>query len=136
LDAVFPNDILRAICWRESRWRHFLPSGKPLFNLNSNGTKDWGLMQLNEATLEQQWNWKANLARSIALLEEKQRNAKAYLNRHPDNVTLEMVENEMIQRYNGGAYYKWDASQQVWKEQPPNNYVAIVREYINTKPWS
>src|SRR5262245_3742009 len=30
LNRTFPNDVLRAICWHESRWIHFGPNGKPI----------------------------------------------------------------------------------------------------------
>src|SRR5262249_54887187 len=136
LDAMFPNDVLRAIGWRESRWRHFLPNGKPKSNVNSNGTIDWGLMQINEAPYEQRWNWKSNLNRAIALLGEKRKDAEKYLNRHPQGVTPEMVENEMIQRYNGGRYHVWDAASSSWQVHPPNNYVAQIRAFVKDKPWT
>jgi Transglycosylase SLT domain len=132
---MFPSDVLRAICWQESRWKHFLPNGKPKSNLNSNGSKDWGLMQINQATYEQQWNWKANVARAIALLADKRRLAENYLGQHPQGVTPDMVENEMIQRYNGGRYYRWDANMGTWQARPPNNYVAFIRGFMNSKPW-
>ena len=106
-----------------------------MFNLNGNGTKDWGLMQINQATLEQQWNWKANVSRAIELLSEKEIQARNYLNRHPQDVTQDMIENETIQRYNGGSYYKWDVISETWQIAPPNSYVALIRNFINNKPW-
>jgi hypothetical protein len=81
LQNYFPDGILRAICWHESRWRHFLPNGTPVVNKNSNGTADWGLMQINQATFEQRWNWKSNLGRGVALLGEKRTHAMVYLQR-------------------------------------------------------
>ena len=135
LNAAFPSDLLRAIAWHESRWAHFLPSGKPKFLLNTNGTTDWGLMQINQATFEQHWNWMSNLARGAAILAEKRGDAERYLNRHPEGVTEEMFENETIQRYNGGRYYDWDEETQTWLAKPANGYVAIIRGILNTKPW-
>lgn len=135
LDAAFPNDIMRAIGWRESRWAPFLPDGKPKFNVNNNGTMDWGLMQINQATFEQQWNWRSNLARAISLFDEKRVHAQVYLNRHPENVTAEMLDNEQLQRYNGGTYYTWDALSSTWIARPPNGYVAGVRAIMAAKPW-
>src|SRR5262249_8390206 len=96
LNKAFPNDVLRAIGWQESRWMHFGPNGKPIRNTNANGTTDWGLMQINQATVEQQWNWKSNLSRAAALLDEKKTQAVSYLNRHRPYTTA-MVENETIQ---------------------------------------
>lgn len=135
LKGIFSDDISRAICWNESRWRHFLPNGKPLFNKNTNGTTDWGLMQVNEAPLAERWNWKANLNRGISLLAEKRNHAEIYLQKHPQGVTETMIENEMIQRYNGGAYHKWDANTETWQEQPPNGYVATIRSFMTSRPW-
>ncbi|MDG4882000.1 transglycosylase SLT domain-containing protein [Mesorhizobium sp. WSM4884] len=135
LNPMFPSDILRAIAWQESRWNHFLPNGKPKSNTNTNGTVDWGLMQINQATVEQQWNWKLNLSQGISLLGTKKTAAENYLNRHPKGVTAEMIENEMIQRYNGGTYYKWDASGGGWVEHPANDYVASIRAIVASKPW-
>jgi hypothetical protein len=137
LDNAFPNDILRAICWQESRWRHFASNGKPISHLNNDGTTDWGMMQINEATFEQQWNWKLNLARATDLLAEKHTQAVSYLNKHPKDVTPIMIENEMIQRYNFGPYYKWNPNTQTWEVSPPtnNNYLSLIRGFMNSKPW-
>lgn len=135
LNSMFPNDFMRAIGWQESRWNHFLPNGKPKSNRNTNGTTDWGLMQINEATYEQQWNWKSNLARAITLFEEKRDQATRYLNQHPQGISAEMLENEAIQRYNGGRYHVWDAGEGVWKAAPGNNYVASIRAIMTSRPW-
>lgn len=134
LSAALANDIARAICWRESSWRQFLPSGRPLSHQNANGTTDWGLMQINEATYEQQWNWKSNVARGLAILDEKRGYATTYLNKHQP-YTSEMLENEMIQRYNSGTYYTWDANAQSWMVDPPNDYVEAIRKIMNQPPW-
>lgn len=136
LNAMFPDDFLRAICWQESRWAHFLPNGKPKFNVNTNGTTDWGLMQINEATNDEKWNWKYNLARGIGLFAEKRLAARRYLNSHPEEVTEEMLENETIQRYNGGRHYVWDAASGVWIARPANGYVASVRAIVASRPWA
>ena len=135
VSAALGGDMLRAICWRESTWRQFGANGKPLVNTNSNGTADWGLMQINQATPEQRWNWKANVNRGAALLAEKRTHANAYLSKHPP-VTAEMLENETLQRYNGGTYYKWNESTSTWDVAPPNGYVAAIRQLMASKPWS
>jgi hypothetical protein len=135
LHAALGTDMLRAICWNESRWRNFGSNGKPIKHANTNGTADWGLMQINQASLEQQWNWKFNVARGVEILSEKDKAARAYLARHPTDVTTEMIENETIQRYNGGAYYHWNAKTSVWDARPPNNYVSNIRAYMASKPW-
>jgi len=132
VSAALGNDLLRAICWAESSWRQFI-GGRPLVNRNSNGTADWGLMQINGAPPEQRWNWKLNVARGAAILAEKRAHAKAYLDRHPP-YTEEMLENETIQRYNGGAYYRWRNDE--WVVAPPNGYVGRIRELIANRPWA
>ncbi len=134
VSAALGNDILRAIAWQESRWRQFDGAGKPLVNRNTNGTADWGIMQINGAANYQKWDWRANVARGAAILAEKQGHATTYLNRH-GSYTPEMLENEMLQRYNGGAYHKWDAANSQWVARPPNGYVASVRAIIDAKPW-
>jgi len=134
VSAALGNDVLRAIGWRESNWRQFGAGGKPLVNHNSNGTADWGLMQINQASDDQRWNWKANVSRGAAILAEKRVQAEAYLNRHPP-FTPEMLENETIQRYNGGAYHQFNPQTNAWEPAPPNGYVAAIRQLMTTKPW-
>jgi hypothetical protein len=93
-------------------------------------------MQINEATLEQRWNWKTNLARGEAILAEKRAAATAYLDQHPP-YTPEMLQKEMIQRYNGKVYHKWDPTNVVWVESPPagNGYVALILGLLAERPW-
>lgn len=137
LMSAIPSDVFRAIAWQESRWRPFLPNGKPKSNVNTNGTTDWGLMQINRATYEEQWNWRSNLARGIAIYEEKQVYARKHLNKHPP-YTEEMLENETLQMYNAGQarhYYRWDAEANAWVASPFNNYVAGIRRWMMERPW-
>lgn len=128
---------MRAICWQESRWQQFKPDGTPQSHANVNGTTDWGCMQINQATNRQIWHWPSNVAQALALFAQKVAAAKAYLNQHP-GFTQDMLDNESIQRYNGGVYYKWDQTANAWKASPPagNNYVASVRELVSKKPWA
>ncbi len=135
LDAAFPDDMHRAIGWQESTWRHFLPNGKPKSNTNSNGTKDWGLMQINQASNEEAWNWKLNLNRGMAILAEKRHHATVHLSRHPP-FSAEMLDNETLQRYNGGKYYIWDPDTESWMARPPNGYVAMIRNHMESRPWA
>lgn len=134
--AELGDDILRAIAWQESRWQQFDPSGRPLVNRNGNGTADWGIMQINQASNYLHWDWKANVARGRQILAEKRRHALAYLGRH-GSYNDEMLENEMLQRYNGGRYHQWDAEQGKWVVSPPtgNHYVAGIRKILAAKPW-
>ncbi len=65
LSGVLGTDLFRAICWKESTWRQFLASGKPLCNINGNGSADWGYMQINSINNVipiEIWDYRANIA--------------------------------------------------------------------------
>ena len=88
-----------------------------------------------EATCRERWDWRANVARGIQLLQQKRNNALAYLNQHtvggsyPNDKELEdsqVIQREAIQRYNGGSYWHWDSTSNVWKKTSPNSYVERV----------
>lgn len=134
VSAALGNDTLRAIAWQESRWRQFGGDGKPLVNRNSNGTADWGIMQINQADYIQHWDWRANVARGARILEEKRRHAKVYLGRHPP-YSPEMLETEALQRYNGGRYYQWNKENKKWEAAPKNGYVASIKAILAARPW-
>ncbi len=53
----------RVVMYRENGYKHFLSSGLPDAQLNTNGTYDWGLMQINTVnnpTYMEIWSWQAN----------------------------------------------------------------------------
>jgi hypothetical protein len=131
ISAALQTDVLRAICWQESNWRQFDSQGLPIQNNNV----DWGIMQINGAPPELRWHWRNNIERGRAILDEKRTHATAYLNKHPP-YTNEMLENEMLQRYNGGAYYKWSTTNLQWEVSPPNDYVRRIKKHIENKPWT
>lgn len=134
LSAALGTDLMRALCWIESRWRQFGSDGMPIKNVNANGSIDWGCVQINNGTHRQAWQWTSNVAAGLAVLATKQNAALGYLNAHPP-VTDDMILNETIQRYNGGTYYAWDDEDQTWEEDPPSGYVASVRDVMTKKPW-
>jgi hypothetical protein len=134
LNQALGTDVLRAICWRESAWRQFDGSSRPLCHRNSNGTADWGCMQINQAQSREIWDWLANVNRARQLYAQKEGDANRYLNQHGP-VTPDMLLNESIQRYNGGTYYSWNEASNSWKPSPRNDYVAKIREFMNSKPW-
>ncbi|MCK9905081.1 hypothetical protein MXD63_34340 [Frankia sp. Cpl3] len=126
------SDADQVACHESSR-RQFWTDGLPL--RGSGG--DVGIMQLCNpaATCEQRWNWSANVTRGVALLQTKRAEATVYLNRHapggnyPNDGHLtdaEVLQRETLQRYNGGRYWQWDSSGNVWRAQPPNTYVSDV----------
>ncbi len=45
--ADVPRDLLKAVCWQASRWRHVDSDGRPLAGEAAHGTA-WGCMQLND----------------------------------------------------------------------------------------
>jgi hypothetical protein len=125
LSAELGTDLLRAICWNESTFRQFDSSGRPLINYNGNGTLDIGCMQINGGSKSEAWNWRMNVARGREILADKRVQAKVYLDQH-GSYTDEMLENETIQRYNGGRYHQWDSKKKMWVAVPPSVYVAMV----------
>lgn len=112
--------------YRESRFRQFDVSELPVFG-PPNG---FGVMQLDNppATARQIWDWKANVDAGKALFAVKASDARTYPMRvrqqFPDapDFTTEQLKLETYQRYNGGAYWKWDDPHKVWVSSPPNNY--------------
>ena len=134
VSAELGSDKMRAIAWHESRWRQFSTDGTPLVNRNTNGTADWGMMQINQADYPLHWCWKSNVARGKAIFEEKLRHAKVYLDRH-GNYTPQMLEDEALQRYNGGRYHAWSSTDSRWIPSPPNQYVDFIKRYISKQPW-
>lgn len=134
LSSHLGSDVLRAICWKESRWRQFDTNGQTLINRNANGTTDYGCMQVNNATRTEAWHWPSNVSRGKGILKEKERHARCYLNKHRP-YSKDMLLNETIQRYNGGVYYSWNRNEEKWFVSPANNYVERVRNYMREKPW-
>jgi hypothetical protein len=133
--------------YRESRFRQFDTSGLPLFG-PPNG---FGIMQLDTpaATARQVWDWKTNVDAGIALFSAKANDARTYPARvrqkYPDasDFTSAQLRLETYQRYNGGAYWKWDDINKAWVKSPPNSYadesVSIETAVMSGNPpadWS
>jgi hypothetical protein len=125
--------IADLIARHESGRQQFLPSGA--IKLGSGG--DVGVMQLCNpaATCEQRWDWRENVRGGLTNLASKEASARAYLNQHRVGGSLpndqgfddaEVLRRETIQRYNGGAYWVWDATANLWRKSPPNDYVFLV----------
>lgn len=140
LSAALGSDVFRALCWMESRWRQFDASGKPMCNVNSNESADWGCMQVNSvndiAPLDI-WDYISNIRHAKSIFATAEAAAQRYLDQHPP-VTSEMLLNESLQRYNGGRYYAWNEKLHRWDVNPPDGpqgYVSQVRAFILSKPW-
>lgn len=121
------------IACHESGRRQFDGTGMPL--LGPGG--DVGIMQLCNpaASCSQRWDWTGNVAAGTALIAQKDTSARHHLNQHvvhghyPNDQNLsdaDVLLRETIQRYNGGAFWTWDAQHSRWHAAPPNNYVARV----------
>jgi hypothetical protein len=116
-------------------------SGRQQFNPNGMPTRgpggDVGIMQLCNpaATCQQRWDWKANVAAGVALLNSKRASARARLRSHTPSgpflndqgmADADVLKRETLQQYNGGNFWQWDPATNRWKSQPPNGYVAQV----------
>jgi hypothetical protein len=120
------NIELQVTAYRESRFRQFDQEGKPLFGA-PNG---FGIMQIDNppATITQIWNWQLNIDAGKALWAQKTKDAETYPSRvrtqYPSatDFTPDELKLETYQRYNGGAYWKWDDQAKKWVKSPPNNY--------------
>jgi hypothetical protein len=121
------------IACHESGRRQFNAAGTPL--LGPGG--DVGIMQLCNpaASCIQRWGWTDNVDAGRALMSQKQTIAQHHLNSHqvqghyPNDQNLDdaaVLLRETIQRYNGGAYWKWNGSLSRWEAHPPNEYVTRV----------
>jgi len=120
------NIELQVTAYRESRFRQFDQAGKPLFGA-PNG---FGIMQIDNppATITQIWNWQSNIDAGRTLWAQKAKDAVTYPSRvrkqYPKatEFTPEELKLETYQRYNGGAYWKWEDRTKKWVNSPPNNY--------------
>jgi len=123
----------RIACKESNRMQFSRTTGMPLEGAGG----DVGVMQLcnPSAVCLQRWSWTANVDAGIALLGIKRNDAINYLNvnklngRYPNSLGLndnEVLLRETIQRYNGGAYWRWNNTTRQWVPNPPNNYVADV----------
>jgi hypothetical protein len=84
LTDALPSRVFRALVWHESRGRQFLGPNNggtgacPLYSGDQLGGV--GLMQITRPapTLDQTWNWRANIKAGLALFEDKKTTARAW----------------------------------------------------------
>lgn len=117
---------LQVIAYRESRFAQFDPMGNP----KHGQPRGFGVMQLDTPapTVEQIWDWRANVDAGAALYAAKEEEARTYparvRRRWPAarDFTPEELKAEAYQRYNGGAYWNWDDALGEWVAAPRNDY--------------
>lgn len=83
-----PKDILKAVAWRESGWKHFDDQGRILLNINKNKegkvlSIDWGMMQINDrhnpsAFPEAKESIKSNVEYAAGLLKDLYKETKSW----------------------------------------------------------
>lgn len=149
LESTVPIDVIKAVAWTESRWRHFNSNGEVFYSVNRKKTRrgrrkkthlslDWGMMQINDKTFclnKSEWQLDQikndpvhNLKAGIAVLEVKQdyvRRLKRKKN-WPDIERRYRLKGQdnlavVIKAYNG--------FQRSWR------YSENVMYYVRTKPW-
>lgn len=149
LPSKVPSNIVKAVAWTESRWRHYNDAGEVVYNVNRKKTRrgrqkkthlslDWGMMQINDQTFclnKSKWQLDQikndpvqNLKAGIAVLEVKQ----DYIRRLKKKRNWRLIERRfrlkgqddlavVIKAYNG--------FQRSWR------YSENVMYYARTKPW-
>jgi hypothetical protein len=99
-----------------------------------------GIMQLCDpaARWHQRWSWPHNVEAGQALLQQQQGLAKAYLDQHridggyPNDEALSdagVLMREMMQRFLGGAYWRWDEPNGQWRRNPPDDTLDKVLQH-------
>lgn len=126
IDTNISKDLIRAIAWVESYWTQYGPDGETFQHVNRNGSSDWGVMQVNDATMYKGWDLdkvknslQYNIRVGVRIFEWKLYEApriKKKYNIH-DKTTLQVA----IKMYNG-----WSTS---W------TYLDKVEKVLERKPW-
>jgi hypothetical protein len=139
-DPVLGSDLARSIACQESFGGHqFRPSpGGPVLRCEPDGRIGVGILQVTTPSPSDQafWNWRRNIAEGLAILQAKGADAAGYPGRvrtrrtNPfpaaTDFTAEQLRLETIQRFNGGAYWRWNNTTLMWEAHPPNSYVSLV----------
>jgi hypothetical protein len=84
------------------------------------GDRGYGLTQLTNPlpTYTQIWSWQENLNAGIALVNVKKKEAKKFLETHgADSYTQDMLDLEILSRWNGGFYHEWNATTKKWQRK-------------------
>jgi hypothetical protein len=157
MSPLIGDDTLRRIVKLESLGGHQFENdakkkhhGVPVLNRGHDG--GGGVCQITPPTSDDLWNWRHNIASGRRVFQEKQNQARHYLNHHrvnghyPNNGSPHgpckvgpgvddetVLQWETIQRYNGGTHWHWNAQKQLWESRPQysHEYVALV---LSKKP--
>lgn len=99
------------ILFHEAHGKNFINAdGEPVVSFD----KGYGITQMTTPapTYQQCWSWKENIKGGSSIYISKRAIAKSYLKREgKGQYTEEQLQNETYSRYNGGAYYVWDATE-------------------------
>lgn len=115
---------MQVISYINSRFKQFDATGAPLGGLAAG----CGVLQIKEATTEQTWNWRANIAAGLALLAEKRIEVETHykevreLNPDAPALSAKQLQLALFQRYNGGWYWTWDRPKSMWIKQNNTQY--------------
>ena len=131
-DTRFDPELVKAIAWRESLWRHFDTQGRP-----DHKDEDWGIMRINKQTAIQsgmdlnriKTDWQYNIRCGVRILETKyqhviimqqQKNWRKIQKRR--NMEGKNRLEIAIKLYNGAGRSDW-------------LYLETVMQFKNEKPW-
>ncbi len=113
-DASALNKIIK----QESRYKNFINlDSEPVVSFD----KGYGITQLTNPApkYHQIWSWKENIDAALVLMNAKKKEALNYFkSKKESSYTDEMLDLEILARWNGGAYHKWDAEQKQWIRNP------------------
>jgi hypothetical protein len=126
IETDIPKDLIKAIAWVESYWNQVGPDEEPFQHVNRNGSSDWGVMQINDATMYSGWDLEKvknslqyNIMVGVKILEWKLYDAPRIKEKYKvDDKTVLQVG---IKMYNG-----WVVS---W------GYLERVEKILELKPW-
>ena len=123
-----PKDLIKAIAWVESRWTQMYQDGYTFRNHNTNGSTDWGIMQINDFYISTTWDFDRlksdaayNIKIGVLILRGKLRDAERVKDIH--NLEDVSVRDVGITMYNGFT------PRTTWR------YLELVNNALTRKPW-
>jgi hypothetical protein len=134
-ETIGNNDVLKAILWRESTWRQFDKSGKPLKNKGSTARGVGQVIErywANNAAIAHhdyfriawQWDYSVQAARDI-FNYCRQRVIKNFPDAGPTEVTSRTIL----------AYRDGTSKMTAVQNPDANDYVLKIRTLMTEKPW-
>lgn len=130
-------DLIKALLFRESEWKQFRQNGSTMTNNNTNGSKDFGIAQINsvDSTLDRSWDMekiqsdtKYNLEAKIQVFKNKKKDIELRKkNKEKWTSLLKNIgfegrsESEiLLKSYNGFV---------------STDYVDPIKKIAKSKPW-